>query len=117
METMDERQSYQTILDNLEQLVGVMLTVPKGGSVDVYCDPAGKNLSISKPTPVASVKLCSVTSTDLERYYDITPRGDAYVTGDGEEIPREKLKDYLVESIRGMSDGGAEWGWEFRVTR
>ncbi len=113
---MDERQSYVTILNNIDQLVAVMLAVPKGGSVDVYCDAAGKNLSISKPTPTAILKLCSVTSTDLERYYDITPRGDGYVTGDGEEIPRDKLKDYLVESIRGMSDGGAEWGWEFKVT-
>jgi hypothetical protein len=113
---MDEQRSYGIILENLDQLVGVMLMVPKGGSVDVYCDAAGKNLSISSPTPTASVKLCSVTSTDLESHYDVTPRGDGYVTGDGEKIPKDKLKDYLVDSIRGMSDGGAEWGWEFRVT-
>lgn len=112
---MDERQTYRIILDNLDQLVGVMLTVPRGGSVDIYCDASGKSLSVSKPTPSANVRLCSVTATDLERYYDVTPRGDGYVTGDGDEIPKEKLKDYLVQSIRGMSEGGAEWGWEFRI--
>lgn len=113
---MDDQRAYRVILENLDQLVGLMLSVPKGGSVDVFCDAAGKNLSISKPTPSSNVRLCSVVSTDLESYYDVTPRGDGYVNGDGDEIPREKLKDYLVESIRGMSDGGAEWGWEFRLT-
>lgn len=112
---MDDQRPYRIILDNLDQLVGLMLTVPKGGSVDVYCDVAGKNLSISKPSGASSVKLCSVVATDLKAYYDVSPSGNGYVTGDGEAIPKEKLKDYLVESIKGMSDGGAEWGWEFKV--
>jgi hypothetical protein len=115
-ENMDEQRSYGIILDNLDQLVGLMLTVPKGGSVDVFCDAAGKNLSISKPTPTSNLKLCSVTSTDLESHYDVRQRGDGYVTGDGDEIPKDRLRGYLVESIRGMSEGGAEWGWEFKVT-
>jgi hypothetical protein len=112
---MDDQQAYQIIFENLDQLVGVMLTVPKGGSVDVYCDGTGKNLSISKPTPASSVKLCSVTFPDLEGSYDITPQGTGYVNGDGEVIPKDKLKAYLVESIAGMRDGGAEWGWEFKL--
>ena len=92
-----------------------MLTVPKGGTVDVYCDAAGRVVPISKPSGASDFKLCSVTATDLKANYDLSPSGSGYVTGDGDLIPKEKLKDYLVESVRGMRDGGAEWGWEFKV--
>ena len=42
-----------------------------------------------------------LTATDLKANYDLSPSGSGYVTGDGDLIPKEKLKDYLVERSEG----------------
>jgi hypothetical protein len=57
-----------------------------------------------------------VTAPDLENHYDVHPSGNGFVNGDGEEIPRGQLAAYLVQNITGAKDGGAEWGWEFKVS-
>jgi hypothetical protein len=46
---MNNARAWQIIGSNLDKLVGVMLTVQKGASVDVFCDPNGTNLSFSSP--------------------------------------------------------------------
>ena len=93
-----------------------MLTVQKGASIDAFCDPTGANLSFSKPLGSSNVKLCAVTAPDLEGNYGVYPHGPGFVTGDGEEIPKDRLAAFLVQYIVGAKDGGAEWGWEFKVT-
>lgn len=113
---MDSQKAWRIIGTHLDELVAVMLTVQKGAWIDVFCDPTGANLSFSKPSGVASVKLCAVTAPDLEGSYDLHQQGSGFVNGDGEEIPKEKLAGYLVQNIIGAKDGGAEWGWEFKVS-
>lgn len=112
---MNERDTWNVIGSNLPILVEKMLTLKKNESIDVYCDQSGKNLSFSKPGGQMNVKLCRLTAPDLEGSYDIRKRGDAYINGDGEEIPKDQLADYITQSIIGMRDGGAEWGWEFKI--
>jgi hypothetical protein len=112
---MDERRSWQIIGANLDKLVGVMITVQKGATIDVFCDSAGRILSFGSPSGEANTKLCSVAAPNLEDHYDVHPSGNGFVNGDGEQIPKEGLANYLVQSIEGMKDGGAEWGWEFRL--
>jgi len=113
---MNSNQAWGIIGNNIDKLVEVMLTVKKGSWVDVYCDPAGTNLSFSQPSGAANVKLCSMTAPDLADSYGVHSRGDGYANDDGEEIPREGLAAYLVQYINGAKDGGAEWGWEFKVS-
>lgn len=92
-----------------------MVTIPKGSWVDVYADPSGKRFSFSHPDGDANIKLFSMTCPDLERSYDIQKKGDLYFYSDEEEgIPAAKLPEVLAQYIRGMKDGGAEWGWEFK---
>jgi hypothetical protein len=113
---MESRRAWQIIGANLDKLVGLMLTVQKGAWVDVFCNPAGTNLSFAKPSGTANIKLCTVTAPDLEGSYDVHHSGSDFVNGDGEQIPKEQLAAYLVQSITGMKDGGAEWGWEFKLS-
>ncbi len=112
---MESQKAWQIIGANLGKLVAVMLTVQKGGSIDVFSDPTGTNLAVSHPSGTASLKLCSVTAPDLEGSYGVHPRGTAFVNDDGEEIPSDQLAAYLVQYITGAKDGGAEWGWEFKL--
>jgi hypothetical protein len=115
---MDERQRWVIIGANLDRLVPFMLSLPKGSSADVFTDASGSNLYLSKPTAAADVKLCSVvpdSDADFAARYDIHPDGAGYVNGDGEKIPRDRLATTLIDYIRGMKDGGGEWGWEFKV--
>ncbi len=113
--TWDERQAWRIIGANIPKLANVMVGIPKGTWIDVYCDSAGKILSFSEPKGEASIKLCSMTAPDLERSYDVHKKGEQFFNGDDEEIPKEQLPNYLAESIVGMKDGGAEWGWEFKL--
>jgi hypothetical protein len=46
---MNSDQGWKIIESNLPKLVNLMLTVNKGTWVDVFSDPAGENLSFSKP--------------------------------------------------------------------
>lgn len=112
---MNSDQAWRIIGANLDKLVRVMLTVRKGDSIDVFCDPTGTDLSYSKPSGAANIELCAVTAPDLEGSYGVYPRGDGFTNDDGEEIAKEQLPDYLVQYIVGAKDGGAEWGWEFKV--
>ncbi len=112
---MDNARAWQIIGVNLDKLVGVMLTVQKGSWVDVYCDSAGTTLSYPGPSGSANIKLCAVTAPDLEGSYDVHSSGGDFVNGDGEKIPKGQLAAYLAQSIAGMKDGGAEWGWEFKL--
>jgi hypothetical protein len=112
---MNDHQAWKIIGSNLETLVSVMVTVQKGAQVEVFCDPSGKSFSFSKPSGDASIKLCSVTAPDLEGYYAIRPKGNSFVTDDGEEIPQAQLALRLTQYITDMKDGGAEWGWEFKL--
>jgi len=113
---MDETRAWQIVDANLDKLVSLMLTVPKGTSVDVFCDPTGNVLSFSNPTGAANLKLCAVSSPDLEGSYGVHPRGSGFVNDDGEEIAKDQLPAYLVQYIKGARDGGAEWGWEFKLS-
>jgi hypothetical protein len=113
---LDNQRSWAIIGVNLGKLVEVMLTVQKGASVDVFCDSTGANLSIAETSGTATIKLCSVTAPELEDHYGVKPRGDGFTNDDGEAIPREQLPAYLVQYITGAKDGGAEWGWEFKVS-
>src|SRR5271155_5729471 len=106
---MENRQTWKIIESNLAELVALMITVPKGAKVDVFCDPAGKKLSYPKPSGDASIKLCSVTTPDLGNY-GLRPDGDAFVTDDGEKVANDRLVAYLTECTVNMKDGGAEWG-------
>ncbi len=113
---MDSERAWEIIGANLVKLVGVMSNLQKGSLVDVFCNPTGTNLSFSNPSGASNAKLCSVTAPDLENNYGVYPHGAGFVNDDGEEIPRDRLAAYLVEYIRGAKDGGAEWGWEFKVS-
>lgn len=112
---MDETRAWQVIGANLDKLVNLMLTVPKGTSVDVFCDPTGKILSFPSPSGVANLKLCAVNPPDLDGSYGVHPQGSDFTNDDGEEIPKDQLPAYLVKYIEGARDGGAEWGWEFKL--
>ncbi len=113
---MNNDQALKIIGSNLPQLVSLMVTVQKGTQVDVFCDPPGKCLSFARPSDAANVKLCSVTAPDLEGCYGIRRAGNSFVTDEGEEIPKDQLASRLTEYIVGMRDGGAEWGWEFKLS-
>ncbi len=113
---MDDQQAWKIIGSNLPQLVTLMVTVQEGTQVDVFCDPAGRCLSFARPSGAANVKLCSVTAPDLEGSYGIRRAGNSFVTDEGEEIPKDQLASRLTEYIAGMKDGGAEWGWEFKLS-
>jgi hypothetical protein len=112
---MNENEAWKIIHLNLPKLVNLMVTVQKGTEVDVFCDAPGKNLSFSKPLGEAKIKLCSVTAPDLEGSYALHRRGNSFVTDDGEEIPQAQLASRLTQYITEMKDGGAEWGWEFKL--
>ena len=47
--------------------------------------------------------------------YGVHPQGSGFVNDDGEEIAKDQLPAYLVQYIKGAKDGGAEWGWEFKL--
>jgi hypothetical protein len=113
---LDSQRSWAIIGANLDKLVAVMLTVQKGASVDVFCDPTGANLSVGRPSGAANIKLCAVNAPDLEGGYGVKPRGYGFTNDDGEEISKEQLPAYLVRYITGAKDGGAEWGWEFKLS-
>jgi hypothetical protein len=113
---MDEMRAWQIIGANLDKLVNLMLTVPKGALVDVFCDSTGKVLSFSSPSGAANLKLCSVSPPDLVGSYGVHPQGSGFVNDDGEVIPKDQLPAYLVNYIEGARDGGAEWGWEFKLS-
>jgi hypothetical protein len=113
--SVNDRQAWKIIGSNLQTLVSVMVTVQKGAQVEVFCDPSGKSFSFSKPSRDASIKLCSVTAPDLEGCYAIRPKGNSFVTDDGEEIPQAQLAFRLTQYITDMKDGGAQWGWEFKL--
>jgi len=112
---MNSELAWKIIGANLDRLAALMLTVQKGAWIDVFCDPTGTNLSVSKPSGVANIKLCAVTAPDLGDHYGVHPQGDGFANDDGEEIPKEGLAAYLAQYIVGAKDGGAEWGWEFKV--
>jgi hypothetical protein len=113
---MNENEARRIINSNLPTLVKLMITVQKGSSVDVFCDPSGKSLSFSKPLGEANIKLCSVTAPDLEGSYALHRKGNSFVTDDGEEIPQDELAARLTSWIIDMRDGGADWGWEFKMS-
>jgi len=113
---MNDNEAWRTIGSNLPRLVSLMVTVQKGTHVDVFCDPSGRNLSFSKHAGDANIKLCSVTAPDLEGCYGIRREGNSFVTDEGEEIPRDQLASRLTQYITDMKDGGAEWGWEFKLS-
>jgi hypothetical protein len=113
---MDSGLAWKIIGANVDELVAVMLTVQEGGSIEVFCDPTGATLSFSKPSGTANIRLCAVTAPDLKDHYGVYPRGDGFANDDGELIPKERLAAYLAQYIVGAKDGGAEWGWEFKVS-
>lgn len=112
---MNDQQAWNIIGSNLRTLVSVMVTVPKGAQVDVFCDLSAKNFSFSTPSGDANIKLCSLTAPDLEGCYGIRRNGNSLVTDEGEEIPPAQLAPRLTQYITEMKDGGAEWGWEFKL--
>lgn len=112
---MNERDIWKIIGANIPLLADVMVTIPKGTWMDVYSDTEGKNFSFSKPSGQADIKLFSMTAPNLEASYDVHLRNGRYFTGDDEEISRADLPRYLADCMKGMKDGGNEWGWEFKV--
>ena len=57
-----------------------------------------------------------LNAPDLEGSYGVRPRGDGFTNDDGEEISKEQLPASWVQYITGAKDGGAEWGWEFKLS-
>jgi hypothetical protein len=112
---MNDREAWKIIGANIPEFTSMMLGLQKGSWIDVFCDSAGKNFSFSQSTVESNIKLCSMTAADLERYYDIHRKGDQFFNGDGEEIPKDQLADYLAQYIIAAKNDGSEWGWEFRV--
>lgn len=112
---MDEKRAWQVIGANIPELSKLMLTIPQGSSVEVYCNVSGTKLSFGHPDGTANLRLCSVTAPNLEFSYDIHKEGGKYYTGDGDEILGDRLPGLLASYIMGMRDGGAEWGWEFKL--
>jgi uncharacterized membrane protein len=112
---MNSDQAWKIIDSNLPKFVGLMVTVAKGSWVDVFCDQSGKNLSFSKPSAVATIKLCSVTAPDLVGSYGIHQEGNYFVDDEGGRIPNDQLAAHLTEYITNMKSEGNEWGWEFKV--
>lgn len=112
---MTDEQKWRIVASNLAKLVDLMITVQKGTWVDVFCDPTGKNLSFSKPSDGASIKLCRVTAPDLAGRYELRQEGDFYVNYDEERIPKDQLGTYLTKYQTSPMKDGAEWGWEFEV--
>ena len=112
---MDSNQAWKIIDSNLQKLVTLMITVPRGSSVDVFCDQSGKNLSFSKPSSDASIKLCSVSAPDLVGSYGVHQEGNSFVDDEGGKIPNDQLAAWLTEYITNMKNEGNEWGWEFKV--
>jgi len=113
---MNNDQAQKILNSNLATLVSFMLRVQKGMQVDVFCDSLGKSFSFSKPSGEANIKLCSVSAPDLEGNYAILRRGNSFFTDEGEEIPEGQLVSRLTQYITNMRDGGAEWGWEFKLS-
>jgi hypothetical protein len=113
---MKDNDAYRIIASHLAQLVSLMVTVRQGTHVDVFCDPAGKDLAIGKPSGAANIKLCSVTAPDLEGSYALHRNGNSFVTDDGEEIPEGQLASRLTQYITDLELGGGEWGWEFKLS-
>jgi len=93
-----------------------MVRAQKGGPVDVFCDPSGKEFSFSKPSAEANIKLCSVAAPDLEGCYGIRREGNSFFTDEGEEIPPVQLADHLTKYITDLMKDGSEWGWEFKLS-
>jgi len=112
---MNERETWRIIGANIPIFTSVMIGIQKGTWIDVYCDNSGEHFSFSEPSTESNIKLCSMTAPDLEGSYDVHKKGDRYYNGDGEEILIAELPSFLAESIAGMKDGGAEWGWEFKI--
>jgi hypothetical protein len=112
---MNSDQAWKIIDSNLLKLVSLMITVPKGSWVDVFCDQSGKNLSFSKPSADANTKLCSVTAPDLAGSYGIVQEGNSFVDDEGGKIPKDQLAAWLTEYITNMKNEGNEWGWEFKI--
>jgi hypothetical protein len=113
---MDSEQAWKVIGESLDELVAVMLVVPEGDQIEVFCDPTGTKLSFSEPSSAAHIRLCTVIAPDLKGHYGISPRADGFVNDEGEEIPKGQLAAYLAQYIASAKDGGAEWGWEFKVS-
>jgi hypothetical protein len=113
---MNNDEALRIISPNPPQLVSFMVTVHKGIQLDVFCDSAGKSFSLAQPSGVANIKLCSVTAPDLEGCYGIRRQGNSFVTDDGEEIPPSQLASRLTQYVTDMGNGGAEWGWEFKLS-
>jgi hypothetical protein len=115
---MKNEEAWKIIQSNLPKLAGFMITLEKGTWVDVYCDPMGKDISFSKPSGAASVKLCGVTAPDLG-HYGLQRQDDFIVSDDGcddPKVPSGQFAAFLAQRILDMArDGGAEWGWEFKV--
>ena len=112
---MEEQKTWEIISCNLPALVAKMVTIPTGSYVDVFTDHTGSNISFQNPSGACNVKLCAMTSPDLNNHYDIRQQGADFVNGDGERIPRDQLPAVLLQYIQGMKDGSAEWGWEFKI--
>jgi hypothetical protein len=113
---MDSEQAWKVIGESIDELVAVMLVVPEGDQIEVFCDQTGTKLSFSEPSSTAHIRLCVVTAPDLKGNYGISPRGDGFANDEGEEIPKGQLAAYLAQYIAAAKDGGAEWGWEFKVS-
>ena len=113
---MNSEQAWKVIGESLDELVAAMLVVPVGEEMEVFCDPTGTKLSFSEPTSVSHIRLCTVSAPDLKGNYGVSPRGDGFTNDDGEDIPKGQLAAYLAQYIAGAKDGGAEWGWEFKVS-
>jgi hypothetical protein len=115
---MKSEEAREIIASNLSKLVELMLTVQKGASVDVFCDPAGKQLSFSKPSGEASLKLCTVIAPDLG-CYGLCKEGDFFISDDGSgyagKMSLDDLTVYVTNYIVSAKNDGAEWGWEFKV--
>jgi hypothetical protein len=106
--------AWRILGKHIPWLVSLMVTVPKGTAVEVFCNPEGTILAAHHPTEGATIRLCVVTSPALEHCYAIRPQGPDFVDDDGQVIPASQLAARLTRDITDMKNGGAEWGWELK---
>jgi hypothetical protein len=107
--------AWKVLGANISDLTDKMLSLEAGQTADIYYDPDTMRVSVGAPDGANNVKIAVMSSPDLDRYYDIRKEGNYYVDGDGQKFSRDEFPRILARMIKGMKDGGAEWGWEFKL--
>lgn len=107
--------AWKVLAANISDLTGKMLSLEAGQTADVYYDPDTMRVSVGAPRGANDFKIAVMSGPNLASDYDIRKEGDYYVDGDGQKFSRDEFPSVLARMIEDMRDGGAEWGWEFKL--